>query len=81
MLILTIYGSGGTPQSYDLHQPLPDGTMTQKLPAADLYRQLKKLGIRDIAVTMGWQDLAFAYARWRQKNPADPPTDHRDDAA
>jgi hypothetical protein len=78
MLMLTIYGAGGKPQHYDLHLPLPDGTMTQKLTGPDLYHQLKKLGVADILPTDGWQQLALAYAKWRQENPADPPADTRD---
>jgi hypothetical protein len=78
MLVLTFYTPNGKPQRYDLHVPLPDGTLPHKLTGPDLYRTLVKLRVPDIFPTDGWQQLALAHARWRQANPLDAPVDTRD---
>jgi hypothetical protein len=65
LLQYTISKPGQAPQHLDLHALPVGGTFAHKLPGPDLYAELVKLGVPNIIPQMGWQDLAIAYAKWR----------------
>jgi hypothetical protein len=55
---------GGRQKQVDLHS-LPIGdTFAHKLPGPDLYGEMRKLKIKNIDPSFGWQQLATAYAVW-----------------
>jgi hypothetical protein len=65
MMEITIHdGRGGHVERFDLHNlPLPDGTKAHHLPQADLYDALLTIGVPNIRVSDGHQQLCIAYAR------------------
>jgi hypothetical protein len=65
----------------DLHA-LPIGdTFAHKLTGDDLYRKLVELKVPNISTSMGWQQLALTYARWRRATTPHPLTGKLPDEA
>jgi hypothetical protein len=67
MFMVSITKFGQQPIAYDLHQLPIAGTMAHQLGGPDLYRELVELAVPGITPQMGWQDLAIAYAKWRDE--------------
>jgi len=54
----------GKPTHHDLHSlVLPGGQLAHTLDGGKLFRRLVPLGVSDINVNMGLQDLLLAYSR------------------
>jgi hypothetical protein len=61
---------GGKRKLVDLHS-LPIGdTYCHKLPGPDLFAEMRRLKIKNIDPSYGWQQLATAYAVWLYEDAA-----------
>jgi hypothetical protein len=64
MTLAMVVTENGRPVQHDLHAlRLPGGQLAHTLDGGKLFRRLVPLGVSDINVNMGLQDLLLAYSR------------------
>jgi hypothetical protein len=80
-MFITTIKYGEAPERLNIHALPLGGTLAHLMQRDELWRHLKGIGVPGIAPQSGHQELLVAYAKFLAANPADAPTDTRDDAA
>jgi len=57
----------GVNRRINLHDLRIAGTFAHKLPGPDLYKEMLKLKVPGLDVSMGWQELATRLGVWQQQ--------------